>query len=163
MKKVILYMSVVMLFISACDRKEDFEQINSSTVAVSGEWWVQYSTDGYESGFYKLHTYNTAKDDGTQIWIEDVDEWWIYKVKCPVNVSALTFSGVDMISEAYYDGDLYDISINITNGKIMNDISLQPSGVLADSIYFEIEFEDDPGTIYIASGFRKTGFLEDEH
>ena len=33
----------------------------------------------------------------------------------------------------------------------------------ADSISFNIEFSDDPGTIYRIEGFRRTGFLEDEH
>ena len=164
MKGKIIFFLVVVLSFYACDKKEDFEQVNSSTVDVAGEWWVQYSDgEGYESGFYKLLTFNTAADDGQEMWIHDADHWWYYKVKCPVNVADKTFTGTNMISAELYQGEPYDISINITNGKIIEGVSLQPSGVMADSIVFNIEFEDDAGTIYQASGFRKTGFLEDEH
>jgi len=165
MKRYIFKIAVitVMILFSSCDMKDEFEQINSNVVEAAGEWWVNYSTEGYESGYTKMLTFNTADDNGDEIWISDENNFWVFKVKCPVNIDNLTFAGTDLVSAALWQGEPYDIKINISNGKIIEAVSLQPSGAITDSIYFEIEFEDDPGTIYQASGFRKTGFLEDEH
>ncbi len=64
--------------------------------------------------------------------------------------------------------DGYDIKVLVRNGKVIKDVSLRPSGTIADSIYFELWFEDLEGETGIAgdtlivSGYRRTGFLEDE-
>ncbi|MGQ8338852.1 lipid-binding protein [Sunxiuqinia sp. A32] len=164
MKNYFIYLILAVALLASCDKKEDYEQINSNAMEAAGEWWVDYNDGTGGSGYYKLHTYNTASDLGDTIWIDDVDEFWVYKVKCPVNIEDLTFSGTGLTSVALWDGEPYDITVNITNGKIIkNAVTNLASGVTADSIYFEIEFEDDPGTIYQAAGFRKTGFVEDEH
>lgn len=159
MRKIIYYIAIValVLSISSCDEKEDFEQINSSVVEVAGEWWVKYSTDGYESDYTKLLTFNTAADNGQEFWISDENNWWWYKTKCPVNTENMTFSGSDL------ENTIYEVTIQVNGGKIIENVVHTPSGAIADSIYFEIEFGDDAGTIYQAAGFRKTGFLEDEH
>jgi nuclear transport factor 2 (NTF2) superfamily protein len=159
--KYILSMAVLLLVLVSCE--EDIDPGSVNTKQLSGEWFVNYSTEGYESGYTQLLTFNTASDNGEEIWISDEGNFWVYKVKCPVNIQDFTFSGEDLVSVAFWNDELYDIEIDIMNGKIIKDASLQPSGVRADSIYFEIEFEDDPGTIYQAAGFRRTGFLEDEH
>jgi hypothetical protein len=50
----------------------------------------------------------------------------------------------------------------------MEKVSVRPSGAIADSIYFELWFEDlEDATglasdTLIVSGYRRTGFLEDE-
>jgi len=166
MKNYIIYSILAVALFTSCDEKADYEQIDSNVVEAAGEWWVNYTTDGYESGYTKLLTFNTAADDGKEIWISDEGNFWVYKVKCPVNIDLdnVTFSGTDLISVALWQGEPYDIAINVTNGKIIKDaVTNLASGAVADSIYFEIEFEDDPGTIYQAAGFRKTGFVEDEH
>lgn len=166
MKKYILQIAIlaVVVLFSSCDIKDDYDEIDSEVVEAAGEWWINYSTDGYESGYLKTLTFNTSTDDGSEIWISDEGNFWVYKVKCPVNIDNLTFSGMDLVSAATWQGEPYDIKINISNGKIIEDaVDNLASGAVADSIYFEIEFEDDPGTIYQAAGFRKTGFIEDEH
>lgn len=165
MKRYLIYITILATIVlsTSCDKKDDYEEIDSNVVEAAGEWWVNYSTEGYESGYTKMLTFNTAADDGTEIWISDEGNFWPFKVKCPVNISNRTFAGTDMVSVALWQGEPYDIKISIANGKIIKEASLQPSGFVADSIYFEIEFEDDPGTIYQAAGFRKTGYLEDEH
>ena len=57
----------------------------------------------------------------------------------------------------------YDITVNIANGKILPGAATSSGGNVTDSIYFQIEFSDDPGTLYDVAGYRRTGFLEDEH
>ena len=157
MKNYITLLVLAVAFITSCDEKEDYVQINSSTMEISGEWWVEYSTDGYNSGLTKLIISNTSADDGNEVWISDEHNFWEYKVKCPVNMEQLTFSGNDLSNIEY------DVLIQINGGKMLKDAAKSTSGVVTDSLYFEIEFADDPGTIYQASGWRKTGFLEDEH
>lgn len=157
MKKYIFYFTLLALVVSACDLKEDYEVEKSKVVDAAGQWYVNYSTDGYESGYILLNTYNTAADDGKAFWITDDGAWWDYKVKCPINTNDLTFSGSDLANTAY------DIKVKVLNGKVILKGGKSTTGVVTDSIYFELEFEDDPGTIYKAAGHRRTGFLEDEH
>ena len=69
----------------------------------------------------------------------------------------MTFSGSNL------ENTIYGVTIQVNGGKIIENVVHTPSGAVADSIFFEIEFGDDAGVIYQAAGFRKTGFLEDEH
>jgi len=124
---------------------------------ISGEWWVDYFDGEDHSGLTKLIISNTSADDGTEIWISDEHNFWEYKVKCPVNMNQLTFTGSDLTDIEH------DILVQINGGKMLKNAAKSTSGLVTDSLYFEVEFEDNPGTIYQASGWRKTGYLEDEH
>lgn len=53
--------------------------------------------------------------------------------------------------------------VAVKNGKIVKNGGFSTSGVVTDSISFEIELSDEPGVVYKAVGTSKTGFLEDEH
>lgn len=152
------------------NQPEDPETEFSSTYPLSGEWWVQYYFDNGDGtytnsnyGYFPLYTYNTAADDGKEMWISDAGEFWTFTVKCPVSMQSLTFEGDTLISTADGGGEPYDIWLNISEGKVIKDGGRSPSGVVVDSIFVGIEFEDDEGFVYYAAGVRKTGFLEDEH
>lgn len=160
MRKYLLYIALLVFVFTSCDTKEDYEVEKSMVVEASGQWWVKYSDNsGYESDYIMLTTFNSASDDGTELWITDDGDWWDYKVKAGINAAALTFSGQDLVNAV----EDYDIKIQVTNGKVILDGGKSTLGIVTDSIYFELEFEDDPGTIYQAAGIRRTGFLEDEH
>jgi hypothetical protein len=166
MKKIINILALfsMLLGIVACETMKEPETEYSSTFPVSGEWWVTYSLNGKEvQGFTKLITSNTAANDGKAIWIDDVGKFWNFKVKCPVNMSNLSFAGDNLVSTAIDKGAAYDIKVDITNGKVIKNGGFSTSGVVTDSIYFEAEFEDDLGSKYVIAGTRKTGFAEDEH
>ena len=142
----------------------------SSTYPLSGEWWVRYfddaaTTNDIGGGYYPLYTYNTAANDGKDFWIWDQNTFWAYRVKCPVSMQNNTFSGDTLISTATYGTPitLYNIWLNVKNGKVLVKGGLSTSKVVTDSIYMELEFEDDAGTIYYVAGVRRTGFLEDEY
>jgi hypothetical protein len=172
MKKYILIIAIFALAFTSCDEKEEYEQINSSVVELTGEYWVHYDhetygADPFGAGYTKLIISNTAADNGVDAWLSDEGNFWDYKVKIPVNMDQLAF-GADQEVTSIVDG--YEIQVKITNGKIINDaVHNLDSGVSADSIYFEVWFEDLEESTEIAndkmivSGFRKTGFLEDEH
>lgn len=158
MKKYLI--CILVLFgavISSCDKKAEFEQINSQVMEASGEWWIKFSKAGYETGYLKVLTFNTASDDGKEIWISDEGNWKNMKFKCPVDILSLTFAGTNLTNTSSTN------KIIIKNGKIVEDGGLSTSGVVTDSITFEIEFSNEPGVVYKAVGTRKTGFLEDEH
>ena len=176
--KIVIVLVVLIAFgFTGCKKLWDMNQPKevdteySAVWPLAGEWYVQYMFDDgagnigdwYGVGYTTLFTYNTANEDKDQFWISDDGNFWVYTIKSPCNVDARSFSGDSLVSTADWDGDLYDIKVNIKNGKVIEDGGFSTSGVVTDSIYFEIEFEDDPGTIYQCAGIRRTGFLEDEH
>ncbi|MCK9206979.1 MAG: hypothetical protein M0P66_07705, partial [Salinivirgaceae bacterium] len=182
MKKLLFFIFIVGFigFVSSCSLLHDWNQQEEPEIEyspvwpLSGEWWVVYRFDDgsgvvddyYGVGHTLLFTYNTANNDVDQLWISDggnidVDHanFWSFCVKSPCNVGTKSFAGADLVSTADGGGVPYDITVNVTNGKVIQDGGISPSGVVCDSIYFELEFQDDPGTIYQCSGIRKTGFL----
>lgn len=153
MKTKILYitLSIFALVFFSCEKDEpEVEYI--STWPVSGEWWVTYKfdydgtvDDWYGVGYTRLLTFNTASNTGDSIWITDNGNFWQFQVKVPVNMGTKTFAineGADIV---------WEDPTTITNGKVIE----LPDG---DSIYMEIEWASDPGTIYICSGRRVKGF-----
>ncbi len=171
MKKYILYFTFLALIVSSCDLKEDYIVEKSEVVEFAGQWYLEYNhetygEDPFGAGMTMTNIYNTAADDGNEIWISDDGNFWDYKVKVPVNLENMTFGSENIVTNMVDD---YNIQVIIKNGKILFDASVQPSGTTTDSIYFEIWFEDLEDATGIAndkllvSGVRRTGFLEDEH
>ncbi|MDP4197227.1 MAG: lipid-binding protein [Bacteroidota bacterium] len=152
---------------------KDYDTQYSPTYPVSGEWWVNVKlADGTDimGGYSKVLTYNTAANTPDSIWVTDVTSsdgsapgnFWTYKCKAACHMADNTFSlpqGTSVISG-------YNIGIKITNGKVIKNGAVSPSGAKTDSIYYEIAFQDDTpsyGTKYICSGYRRTGFQADDH
>lgn len=167
----LIIIALFAMVVSSCDLKEDYEIEKSKVVEAAGQWFVLYNhetfgEDPFGAGFTSLKTFNTSADDGTEIWLTDEGNFWDYKVKIPIDINNLTFGGEDTLTNAVTD---YDIKVIVRNGKIIKNASVQPSGATTDSIYFEIWFEDlqdateIPNDKLLVSGFRRTGFLEDEH
>jgi len=144
---------------------------HTNTEAFAGEWFVTYTLDGSDvgGGYTEIITSNTAANVATEMFVSDwVDptaksgNFWTYKVKAQSDPKGLTFSADQ--SESSVEG--YNIKVNILNGKIFPKGGLSKSKVVVDSIYFEIEFEDDSpafGNKYVVSGHKRTGFTEDEY
>lgn len=164
----IFSISLLLIFFTSCD--EDIEIWESSTKELDGNWYVSYDheefgKDPFGVGLTMVHTYNTAEDNGQEIWLTDEDHFWSYKVRVPADPESLTFGTDETLISIVPD---YDIEVRVTNGKIIKNAVKLPSGVMADSIYFEIWFEDlvdateiENDKLYV-SGFRQTGFHEDE-
>ncbi len=169
-----LKINILLIFLSflviSCDNDgyDEFDAGGTNVEGVSGEWYVQLLLDGEDVnglGYYLLSTYNTAQDNGEEMWVDD-HETWTTKVIVPVETQNLTFSGATLENEySYPDGDGGFVSpiITITNGQIVENGGTTTEGDVADSIFFEVEFSDEPGTVYTIEGYRKTGFLEGEH
>ncbi len=165
MKNIFKYFAVI-LFIAAftsCETEEGFEdfKIEKSSVAdMSGDWYVKTFVGGNEAIDYSLiTTSNVATDDGSGIQIFDHKNIWWFNTQSPITLNSLSFEGTNLASLV----DDYAITVNIVNGIIVKNGTKSNSGKTTDSISFDIEFSDDPGTIYHIEGFKRTGFLEDEH
>jgi hypothetical protein len=150
----------VLVFSCDTDGYENYDAGGTNVEEVSGEWYAQLLVDGEVIVDYGLiSTYNTAANNGDEMWVDDHQNLWSFKAKTPVNVEAKTFSGANLASNV----DGYEITVTISNGKIIEDGGTTTEGAVADSISFDVEFSDDPGTVYTVQGYRKTGFLEGEH
>ncbi|RYU91394.1 hypothetical protein EWM62_05485 [Mucilaginibacter terrigena] len=138
---------------------------------LSGEFWVKLDdgadpTGTFDDSYYTLSTYNTASNKPDSLWIDDNNDspsgkpFWAIKGKILANVGNLAFSGKDV------ENQIYDSHFTITNGKILRNAATAPGTKLkTDSIYFEVQFDDDPvpGTTHKVSGYARTRFDADDH
>jgi hypothetical protein len=175
MKKNIIYLLILMsISILSCD-ESDPNIKETETKAMAGEWWITYTVDGDDvsGGHVRLITSNTAANVNNEILVSDYIEgnddagtFWSYKIKANVDATSKTFTANEVVSSALYEGEPYDIKVNILNGKIIPGAGHSKTGVTVDSIYFEVQFEDDDpafGTTYVASGHKRTGFIADDY
>lgn len=165
MKKIFLIMGVALVLgLASCENEVDPGQ--NAVKQMSNEWWGQiYVPDGsggledIGEGYQHLLTSSTASGTADSIFIDDFDGLLQLKAKVACSVSDLTFTtNGAAVTERYTDG-----TVVIGNGKIIIDGGRSTSGVVVDSIYFEAEFDWEPGQVYILAGHGRTGFLEDEH
>lgn len=174
MKKSIIIMLAAIAFVATSCKKEKIE--GTATQEASGQWSVALNCiddegnamgDLFGVGQFLILTYNTNDDAPDKIYIDDLGNFWAFKVKADLDLQNLTFSVQEGISEFVDDEGPYDIAVTITNGKILKGAATTPSGMPADSIVFDILFEDDEyvGVYYDhmrIEGFRYTGFANDE-
>lgn len=158
--KTLFLLSFTCLFI-ACDEGGDPDPGATTTVDFAGDWYiVGYFDDGtvaYGGDYVLYSTYNASSND-ENFWIDDHGTFFEIKTKVQANLDAHTFSGPANADELYTDG-----TVTVSNGKIIKDGAVTPgTETVVDSIYFEAEFDWDPGTTYIFGGHKRTGFLEDE-
>lgn len=157
MKKIyyILFLGFGLTLFSSCEKDETIG--GTATQEMAGDWVVHIvGSDGYE-GDAVLSTYNTAKNVPTEMFLEDQGSFWPMKGKVSVNAANFTFTGENIANE-YDDEDPFAIS----EGKILKDAATAPgSKSKTDSIYFQAIFSSD-AVIYTFSGYKRTGFPEDD-
>jgi hypothetical protein len=158
MYRKFIFIAIVLFTIVSCEKA--FDPGATKAKAVANEWWVNYYVGGVDQyKTVKLLTYNTAANNDS-IWIDDYGTFWNYKVRSKVDLTNLTFA-VDKAQNVSYDS-----KVTITGGKIMLKAAKSPTGVVTDSIYFKVSFDDDStpyGTIYEVKGYARTGWAEDDH
>jgi len=176
MKKYFKYILIFALTTGSLSCSEEgFEDLTLETSSVSemsGDYYVQaFVGDVMVADYFRITTSNTPTDNGTELQIYDHFNFWWMNFAVPVNTSALTFNGTDILSSVEDDDssttdvfETYDVNVTVTNGSIVkNGTVTSDTGNKADLIAFDIEFSDDPGTIYHLEGYKRSGFLEDEH
>lgn len=181
MKKVILIIALAITAFISC-QKNPVEK--TATVDLAGQWYLIYNCvdangdivpgfEDFNAGYSLALTFNTAANTPDSIWVSDLDNMLGFQVKVPCNLSGLTFgsedAGVNIMEGGYAITNGYtDGSAIIKNGKILKGAATTPSGMPADSIYFEFALGADALAAYYgydhyqAVGYRYTGFAADE-
>lgn len=149
---------IAVALFTAC--KKDVDAGGTAVQQLAGEWWIQIKINNAPvvPNYFKVSTYNTAANVSSEMWVDFPD--WPFKGKVTVDPKGLTFAATK--SEGVLQPN--PVSAKIQNGKILQNITKGPvSKAPTDSIYFEAEFTDDPGTTYQITGYRRTRFAEDDH
>ena len=160
MKKIIAIF-LVTIGILSCDLGNEPEIQGTKIQEMCGEWYIEvFDENGAlaAAGYHLITTSNTASNTETDMMLDD-HELWPCKVKCQVNYAGRSIIAASALSNEYNES----IGVSIKEGKIIKDVATTTGGNKSDSIYIKLEFEDDPGHDYIYAGYKRTGFLEDEH
>ncbi|HEY2721778.1 MAG TPA: lipid-binding protein [Chitinophagaceae bacterium] len=158
MRKISIGLFVIIVIVSFSCKKE-VKPGNTAAVKAANGWWVTFTLGGadvYGLGTVFLSTYNTSANDDS-LWVDDLGDSWEFKCKAKVDYSNLTFTTTNAQNE------YYNITVNLTDGKILPKAGRSKSGVATDSIYFKANFSDDPSNIYEISGTARTGLAEDDY
>jgi len=168
MKKTFIIGTIfTIIAFSSCQKKPDVG--GTSAEKMANEWWVTLdqgtTRDVFGIGHFKIATYNSTANDNS-IWVDDFENGWGFKSKVTADFSTLTFAAAGGTDNSYYDPQNpthFPKTVKITEGKIIPNAGHSKTGVLTDSVYFKIEFSDDPGTIYSMPGHARTRFAEDDY
>ena len=169
MKKYISIFALALVLglgFASCSTETDEPAGGTAVEKMAGHWVVTVDAydeagnllyeDPYGMGEWNMYTYNTADDDADQMWLSDGNNFWGYTIKVNVDVNALTFDCKDLY--IYSDDDGNDVTCTITNGRIIPNGGLNVNGKPTDAIMYNIEFSDDPGSLYYVHGVRYAGF-----
>jgi len=163
-KYMILLLASLAFAFTACD--DDTEPGGTAIEKMAGDWWITVNAiidgkeveDPFELGHMRMSTYNTASNSETEMWLDNLNKFWKYKLKVNVNYTERTFS-----TTGFVDNVIYESKVKITDGKILENAAKTPSGMPADSIVYMVQFDDDDNNLtYKISGFRRTGFPADD-
>lgn len=100
-----------------------------------------------------------AKEDTTDEGDFELD---VFKEGHPINYSEVSVDRLaDTKDSVLVSG--YGMTVRVISGSLEIGTFEAPSKTMTDAINIELEFGDDPGTTYRYKGYRRTGFLEDEH
>jgi len=174
MKYLYIMLCGLSLLVLSCN-SDDPNIKHTNAEALAGEWFVTVSVDGsdFNGGYGTIITSNTAANVSTEILISDLVDpngkpsFTGYKVKAQSDLKTLSFSA-DKVMNAMIDYADTSLHVSIANGKIFPKGGFSKSKGVVDSIYFELQIEDDIlagpyGTTYIVSGHKRTGFTQDEY
>ena len=162
MKNIFKFLAISLLVVGAASCSK--EEIGGTAVQeMAGEWYVM--VDGVDSngeitmedpfgmGYFPIFTYNTNSNMATEMYVDDDDNFWGFKVIANIDYVQKTFNVSDAVM--YYEedeetGEVYPVHVDIIDGKIVTDGATSPAGYKADSISFKVVFEDDQ---YIGAGY----------
>jgi hypothetical protein len=160
--KYIKYSLIALVFgLLSCDLGTEPKIEGTKLQAMCGEWYILMLEDGEDvgRGYHLISTSNTAANNETDLILDDHDTWPA-KVITKVNLGAMTFDAAPNLPNMYDAA----VGVSILEGKIIKGAATTTGGNKTDSIYVKFEFvEKGEKSVIDFAGYRRTGFLEDEH
>lgn len=175
MKKVLYLATLLFCAVFTSCEKEDIG--GTAVESMAGEWYVTVDAadesgnvvEGFEDlfGLGRIHiaTFNTSSNSTNQLIVDDLQNFWGFRVKTNCELNALTFA-TNTTENNNLNGD--EINVTISGGKIIKDGGTQNNGSKADYIEFYVSFSDDayPAAYgyknYKVSGIRYSGLAEND-
>ncbi|MGX5856946.1 lipid-binding protein [Dyadobacter jiangsuensis] len=165
--KYIKYSLILLVFaLVSCDLGSEPTIEGTKLQAMCGEWYIGVFANGEDiggGGRFLITTSNTAANNETDLIINDHElltpDADPVAVVAKVNLPAMTFDKADKLPNM----EAGKAAISIIEGKILKGAATSTGGNKTDSIYVKFTFANDPATEWIYAGYRRTGFLEDEH
>ena len=166
MRKIIsIFLALFALSFVFSSCKKTFDVGQTATVNMSNGWWLTFydaADSSQQSNTVFFTTYNTSENKTDSMWIDDLGNFWDFKGKVAIDYAAHTFNST--LSENQY----YSSEAKILNGQIFPKGGHSKTGVVTDSIYFQIQFSDDGSsngyeTTFYATGTARTGFIDDDY
>lgn len=176
MKKVVYGMLMLcVVLLASCEKAE----IGGTAVeSLSGQWCVHVDPINSDSTIntafpYDIRdililTYNTNANDVDSLIVDDLENFWAFKVTVPCALSTGTFGWSSREKASTSLVPDYGIQVSLWEGQILKGKATTPSGMPADSIVFNVQFEDDDFpeaygfSHYRIAGYRYTGLAGDE-
>jgi hypothetical protein len=177
MKKVLYFAALLFgLTLTSCEKEE---MGGTATEATAGQWYVTVDAadengnlvEGLEDlfglGRVVMLTYNTSANNPNEMIVDDIANFWKFKVKVACDQKGLTFQTNTTENNNLVSG-YEDINVQISGGKILPQAGRQNNGSPADSIVFYVSFSDDeyPAAYgyknYRVSGVRYSGLVEND-
>ena len=184
MKKILTILTIAIFAVAISCQKDPIGK--TETTALAGQWYVIYNCvdangdiipgfEDFNEGYSLALTFSVASNTVDSLWVSDTEKSNLlgYQVKVPCNLNDLTFGSSTEEPNRHPDsagigaGYMTDKAV-VSNGKIFPGAATTPSGMPADSIYFEVKLSDDvlAATFgydhYQVVGYRYTGFAGDE-
>jgi hypothetical protein len=177
MKKVLYFAALLFgLTLTSCEKEE---MGGTATEATAGQWYVTVDAadengnlvegleDLFDLGRVVMLTYNTSANNPNEMIVDDIANFWKFKVKVACDQKGLTFQTNTTENNNLVSG-YEDINVQISGGKILPQAGRQNNGSPADSIVFYVSFSDDeyPAQYgyknYRVSGVRYSGLAEND-
>lgn len=157
--KNIVFISMLFITALSCDEGGDPDPGGTVVEKLAGNWYCkEYNAAGdVLADYHEFSTYNTASNT-SEMWVDGPDAGEPFKAKTDATVSEFTFARLD--SENISNEGT---TVSITNGRVFLGEGISTGENVTDSIYFNIEYSTNPGEIITIAGYKRTGFLEDEH
>lgn len=167
MKKYVIILFAALSFSLVSCEETETEPGGTAVEKMAGDWIVTWELKDDQGvwkdvlgGTVSLNTYNTAANVPTEMWLKE-NYLLNTAIKVSTNYDGRTFEMAKKTIDV--DEDMWgnpQITLDITEGKVLEGAAKSPSGMPVDSIVCFVNVKDD-GT-YKVAGFRRTGFPADE-
>lgn len=162
MKHILKFLTCsLIVFLASCDASKDIEPEGTAVQAMAGDWFVlqdNITEEVYGTTYKRIVTYNTASNYNDTLYVNTrsvLTSNSNFIMRAGVNIKDLTFNTQAGVSTT-------GATVNIIEGKILSKAATTIGGNKSDSIFIKYSISTKPDIEFTLSGYKRTGFLEDE-